>query len=316
LGQRCAIHNLALAPDGSCVLCRRTSSLPASVQRTFPAPDEPTGRLRRIAPALALGILALCAVGALLPRLEPSARIVTEGATDGERAPASDRVVAPSAALEGTLSTKNRSERSGSFFIPDGTALPLLVALHGSGGSGAGILAAFKASAARRKFAIVAPDCGFIPEAGTYTWYVARERDDPSPDSEHIDRTIDEVLSLARGRIAKSGWLAVGHSGGASSAPYLATHDWRFSAFGVLHGGAFPAAFGPLRPHGWFSTGQADPARTPAHVAEQAEQAARAIGTSLVENHVFDGGHDLLAEEIDGVVRFWLGDALERPAGR
>jgi predicted esterase len=317
--ERCRTHDLALAPDGTCVLCRRASGAPRA-ERESSRPPCSAGKSWLFRATLIVALLLIAIIGAkvtwrgahLVPKAalgtsessEPTTESETEQATRADGS-----IQAEDPALEGTLSTKNRSDRSGSFFIPEGSGLPLLVALHGSGGNGAGILAAFKSFAVRRKFAIVAPDCGFIPEAGTYTWYVARERGDESLDSPHIDRSIDEVLRRAEGRIAPSGWLAVGHSGGASSAPYLATHDARFAAFGVLHGGAFPAAFGPMRPRAWFSTGRADPARPPAHVAEQAEQARRILGTSLVELHLFDGGHGLLAGELEGVIRFWLGEA-------
>jgi phospholipase/carboxylesterase len=306
-GERCATHGLALAPDGSCVLCQRTSVPPRRGQL------KSRRSAWRVATFVVLAMFGIIALRELVTRQGPSARRLDQPTADDEAAPTGRSARSPDAALDGTLSTKNRSDRSGSFFIPDGSPLPLLVAFHGSGDRGAGILAAFKESARGRKFAIVAPDSGFVAEAGTFTWYVARERSDASPDSEHIDRCIEEVLSLARGRIAPTGWLAVGHSGGASSAPYLATHDLRFMA---LHGGAFPAAFGPLRPRGWFSTGRADPARPPAHVAEQADQAARVLGTSLVQYHVFEGGHELSASEIDGVLGIWLGSngrLVERP---
>ncbi len=213
--------------------------------------------------------------------------------------------------IEGALLTKNRSDRSGAYFIPEGSSLPLLVAFHGTNASGAGLLQAFRDIAVRRRFAVVAPDCGFIPEAGAYTWYSPVEEGDPSPDSEHVARSIEEVLALAGGRIAPTGWLAVGHSGGGSLAPYVATHDVRFAAFGVLHGGARPNAFGPLHPppRGWFSTGSGDSIRPPDHVGEQARASMHALGPSMVQNHVFPGGHEILPGEIDGVVQFWFDSA-------
>jgi len=303
------------------VLCRRTSAPPASRSKAPPAEAEAPASSGRIWLLVAVA-LALAAAGWFIVR-EPSddagnsttaAQLgaAPSGGPEASRPEEGGAEVAPSqdvaagAILEGTLRTKNRSDRSGAYLIPGGANLPLLVALHGSGGNGAGLVAELRASALRRKFAIVAPDSGFIAEAGTYTWYVARERSDPSADSPHISATIDEVLALAGGRIAPVGWLVVGHSGGASSAPYLATHDARFVAFGVLHGGAFPGAFGPLRPRGWFSTGSADPARTPVHVSAEAQAAERVLGSGGVEMHVFQGGHALLPEEIEGVLRFWL----------
>jgi poly(3-hydroxybutyrate) depolymerase len=314
-GRRCAIHDLALSPDGACLVCRRASAAP----RAGPTPSLRSVQGRSfgwLTFALLLGG-GLVAVKATLNWIDSSSVEKTaSGSPETDQATATGRQpgavggqAAASSGLAGKLTTKNRSERSGAYFIPDGSSLPLLVALHGSGGDGAGILGAFRQLAEARRFAIVAPDSGFIAEAGLFTWYVAQKRGDSSADSEHIAACIDEVVALAAGRIAPSGWLAVGHSGGASSAPYLATHDARFAAFGVLHGGAFPDAFGPLRPRGWFSTGSGDPMRPPAHVLEMSQSSARVLGAARVQNHVYPGGHELSIAEITETIGFWFGTA-------
>lgn len=314
-GRRCAIHDLALGPEGLCVVCRRTSTAPSAPPQSL-APSNAGRSFSWLTVALLLGG-GIVAVKASLAWVDRSASVgdvsgsVAQHQTSAPDQPASQSDAQPRQVpgKSGQLTTKNRSGRSGAYFIPDGSFLPLLVALHGSGGDGAGILGAFQNSAQIRRFAIVAPDSGFIQEAGLFTWYVAKKRGDPSSDSAHIAACIDEVVALAAGRIAPSGYLAVGHSGGASSAPYLATHDARFAAFAVLHGGAFPDAFGPLRPRGWFSTGSADPARTPTHVLEMSQSAARVLGSALVQNHVYPGGHELSAAEISDVVTFWFDSA-------
>jgi len=319
-GRRCEVHQLALDPEGRCILCRRTSAPPHSAfgpRSSAPAISEGARAGVGRTPWLLGGFLLVLCAGAIgwfsgrqPPRPAGEAALGAAEDQPQNQDPGAKATDAPkdqpSRVLEGSLSSQNRSNRSGAYFIPDGASLPLLVILHGSGGNGSGAVQAFRSAALRQKFAIVAPESGFIPEAGMYTWYVAKKAGDPSADSEHIARCIDEVVTLAAGRITSSGWLAVGHSGGASSAPYLATHDARFVAFGVLHGGAFPDAFGPLRPRGWFSTGDSDPARTPAHVGDVARAAAAVLGSARTESHVFHGGHELLPDEIEGVIAFWF----------
>jgi predicted esterase len=96
-----------------------------------------------------------------------------------------------------------------------------------------------------------------------------------------------------------------GHSGGASSAPWLATNEEPFTAFAVLHGGAFPGGFGHRRVRGWFSTGSADPIRPPDMVT-RAYETSRGPG-SPYEMHVFPGGHDLGEQERRALIAWWLG---------
>jgi predicted esterase len=98
--------------------------------------------------------------------------------------------------------------------------------------------------------------------------------------------------------------LVVGHSGGGSFAPYLATNEEPFTAFAVLHGGAFPGGFGSRRVPGWFSTGSADQIRTLSMVQAAADETKR-VGL-LVETRVFTGGHEMGVEELAAVVRWWL----------
>lgn len=321
VARRCRVHGTVLDPLGACVLCRRRSTFPPERRASTLPPPKPSRR--RAWALVALGAVLITGAAVTALQLSPPAdaspaRTTEQAATSPEAASdaAPEREEeAPSAAepaLAGALQTTNGSGRAGAYFVPSGRGpagrgFPLLVAFHGSGGDGRGILAAFKSEAVRRGFAIVAPDSSFIQEAGTATWYVAHEAGDAAPDQEHIERSIQEVLARAGTRIARSGWLAVGHSGGASTAPYVATHDQRFSAFAVLHGGAFPRAFGPYRPRGWFSTGEADPARPPAHVTERAAAARAVLGATNVELHLFPGGHEVSTNELNAALDHWLG---------
>ena len=99
--------------------------------------------------------------------------------------------------------------------------------------------------------------------------------------------------------------LVAGHSGGGSSAPYLATNEEPFTAFAVLHGGAFPGGFGKRRVRGWFSTGSNDTIRSPDDVRSAYEE-SRSPGSAF-EMHVFEGGHAIGDEERRAVVAWWLG---------
>jgi predicted esterase len=80
-----------------------------------------------------------------------------------------------------------------------------------------------------------------------------------------------------------------------------------YTAFAVLHGGAFPGGFGPRHVRGWFSTGDADPIRPPAMVAADAQR-VRNAGFDSVLYREFPGGHELGAIELAELIRWWLGD--------
>ena len=99
--------------------------------------------------------------------------------------------------------------------------------------------------------------------------------------------------------------LIAGHSGGGSNAPYAATNDDLFTAFAVLHGGAFPGGFGSHRVRGWFSTGSADPVRPPDRVRRAALDAKSAIAGDVVYRE-FAGGHDVSEVEAAELIRWWL----------
>jgi poly(3-hydroxybutyrate) depolymerase len=177
---RCERHDLALAPDGTCLLCRREASTGAATTDARP---------RSRAPQLALALVAVLAVGGMATRFalrppdsaSPGAAPATTGTTGG-------------------LQTTNASQRTGWFFLPPGyagTPLPLLVAIHGTGVTGLTMVAMFRDDATRERFIIVAPDSRISQPSGQATWEVPRTSGDTTDDLEHIRRCVAEVRAMA-----------------------------------------------------------------------------------------------------------------------
>lgn len=275
---RCERHHLALAPDGTCILCRKEGSAQSRPQ---------SRRGARLVVLLAILLLLTTFVVLLVvPRGAPVAR-----------------VGAGSRASIGTLRTTYTTGRSGTFFVPDDPArhpLPLLVLLHGTGGSGATAIGLVTDLAIKRAFAVVAPDSEFADH-----WDVPDHSGETTRDAEHVIACVREVLAMTDVTIDRRHVLIVGISGGGSTAPYEAsTHD-EFTAFAVLHGGAFAGGLGPRRVPGWFSTGESDPLRPVASV-EQSTAAVRAVGFDDVVMHTYPGGHSVSPIELHELVEWWL----------
>lgn len=281
--RRCEAHGLSYdaSVDQGCVLCRA----PAKV-----APARIKGVV-----AVALVAVALAALAAVvLPRsgFTGGAGIREEGEErDGPR--------------RGTLRVTNEAGRRGAYYLPSGFAQaprPLLVLFHGSGGDGASIIGHFVDMAEERRVILLAPDSRRSPQ-GTLTWQVG-DSGEITPDFHHTQAAVAEILALPGVRIDPGHVLAVGYSGGGSSAPYVATWDARFTAFAVLHGGVFPGGLGTNRVPGWFSTGDADDVRSPATV----RQAAESVGTKAasIQFHTFAGGHELTHAELEALTDWWL----------
>jgi predicted esterase len=162
-------------------------------------------------------------------------------------------------------------------------------------------------SAEREKFVVVAPDSRFAPN-GQATWQVPSEQGEKTDDFDHIRRCVQEVLALPGVEIDRTRTLIFGHSGGASTAPYVASNDDFFTAFAVLHGGAFVGGLGPRRPRGWVSTGDADPLRPPQAV-QTAAQDLRHAGFNAIVYKTYGGGHDIGPMELEDLISWWLGRA-------
>jgi phospholipase/carboxylesterase len=212
-----------------------------------------------------------------------------------------------STSVIGALTTTNSLGRTGVFFLPAGyekEPRPLLMAIHGTGGDGRGILSTFRGEAERRKIIVVAPDSGRSPN-GTYTWEVGSRPGEITGDFEHIRRCLAEVLSMPGVKVDGARVLIAGHSGGASTAPYVSTNAEPYTAFAVLHGGAFPGGLGTRPVRGWFSTGDADPLRPPAAVQAAASSVERA-GLGDVRFRTFPGGHAIESDELRALLAWWL----------
>ena len=212
-------------------------------------------------------------------------------------------------AESGLLATLNAAGRTGSYYLPPRNStqqLPLLLGFHATGGNGEGFLSSFSAQALARGFAIVAPDSRVSP-AGDFTWEVGTEPGEITPDYIHALNCIDELREEHGLLIDPQRVLAAGYSGGASSAPYLASNEDLFSAFATLHGGVFPGGIGDNIVPGWFSTGQDDDLRSPDHVQDHLDSLVP-LGFDNLELHIFPGGHGLSDKEVDALMDWWLGE--------
>jgi phospholipase/carboxylesterase len=207
----------------------------------------------------------------------------------------------------GTLQTKNASGRSGAYFLPsgyEGRPLPLLVAIHGTGSNGLAMVNVFREAAEREKIVLVAPDSRTHPD-GKDSWEVGDHAGDVTPDYLHVKACVAELLAMPGVRIDPARVLIAGHSGGGSTAPYVATNEDGYTAFAVLHGGVFEGGLGRRSVRGWFSTGQSDGLRGPAGVQAAAGR-AKAAGVGEVEYRVYPGGHEIGEQELREVVEWWL----------
>jgi len=207
----------------------------------------------------------------------------------------------------GALTTTNASGRAGAFFLPAGYAsqrLPLMVAIHGTGQHGAAMVDLFREAAQREKFIVAAPDSRVSPE-GQASWEVPDRAEITTDDMDHIRRCVDEVLAMSDVHIDLGRTIIVGHAGGGSMAPYVASRVDLYRAFAVLHGGVLTASLGNRRVRGWFSTGDADTVRPPRLVERAADEMLRA-GFGSVVSRVLHEGHDVGPDEVRALVDWWL----------
>jgi len=153
-------------------------------------------------------------------------------------------------------------------------------------------------------FAIVMPDSRISP-TGEFTWEVGTEPGEITPDYSHALACLAEVETNHGLLIDEQRVLGAGYSGGASSAPYLASNEELFTAFAVLHGGVFPGGIGDNIVPGWFSTGEDDSLRSPTHMQEQLDSLIP-LGFDNLVLEIFPGGHGLSEEEVRRVTEWWL----------
>ena len=224
--ERCEQHGLAPGPDGRCVICRRA---PSHADMAAPPTSTPWW-------LLAVAFLCVTAAGALALRAAHLPRSAAVGQGTG---PSSSGVF-------GAIQTRNSAGRTGAYYLPPGygsARLPLLVAIHGTGGSGGSFVHLLQPLADRAGFIVVAPDSRIAPN-GQPSWEVPSHRDETTADTEHVRLCVDEVQSLPGVNVDPDRVLVLGHSGGGSTAAYEASVDPMYSAFAVLHGGVFAGGLG------------------------------------------------------------------------
>lgn len=236
---------------------------------------------------------------------EPAKAAPSTSGIAGEE-PGADRT-SPLAALDGQLRTENEPGRSGYFHFPARSLsrpLPLVVALHGQGGDGRDLVAAFRTLSDSFGFAVLAPSSRYDRKMATYAWEPGSEPNEITPDFRHVQACVEEVLGRSDVAVNRDRVLIAGFSSGGSTAPYVATNTGPYHAFAVLHGGVFPRGLGTRMVRGFLSTGTTDPARTPAHVKGHFE-ALRARGFDVVYKE-YPGGHQLSNDELTDLVEWWL----------
>ncbi len=305
---RCSAHGLSYDPRvaAGCVLCQR--------ERRSKAAPNASGRT-----SSAVALVAVLAVIFGGTWFAYSKGIW--GNVDAPRvATVFDAVLAPTAppsatsaarlpAFGGEFTARNASGRSGYFFVPARAstgALPLMVLLHGTGGDGRDMISAFRDLAAERGFVLAAPSSDYVEEGHAFNWRVGDHPRDFSDDYDHVLACVAEIRARRDLSIDPARVLIAGFSGGASSAPYIASNAEPFTEFAVLHGGVFVGGIGPRKVPGWFSTGDSDPARPPAHVLGHFNSMQQA-GFDVVFR-TFPGAHVLSSIEKDALVAWWLGD--------
>lgn len=210
-------------------------------------------------------------------------------------------------AKSGTLSSTNSIGRKGAYYLPEGYNLepkPLLVLYHGTDGTGQYMVNEFQDLAEEQGLIIVAADSRMTP-TGQYSWEVGTEPGEITEDYTHVMNCIYEVDNMENVAFDSTHVLAAGHSGGASSAPYIATNQELFTAFGILHGGVFTGGLGSNEVAGWLSTGTEDTVRTP-EMLEIAYQDLINAGYTNVVNYTFVGGHLMLDDEKSDLINWWL----------
>jgi poly(3-hydroxybutyrate) depolymerase len=198
--------------------------------------------------------------------------------------------------------------RDGSFFVPDvpaGQPVPVVVLIHGPGGSGAEIARRFEPLARHFGFAIVAPDASSQLD-GLWAWMRSRRIADRTPDAEHVMRSIEWVESTTGVRFDRRRVLVAGYSQGSKAAAWLGSNEELFTHVAVLHGGVSVDAMGWHDAAYWLSTTRGDSFRNPVRLNRTADSVATA-GFGRLTVRIFDGGDALTRIEIEGLIRWFLG---------
>lgn len=204
------------------------------------------------------------------------------------------------------IGVSNSVGRDGAYYeparLPD-TRVPVLVLLHPTGSSGRSFIPAFQSLADSLGFVIVAPDSRTSPD-GIDTWQVGDRPREVTEDLTHVLAALEWVRRHTLLDFDDERILVAGFSGGASSAPYVATNRSPFSHAAILHGRAFPTGFGPRSIPLWLSTGDTDEL---APVSSLRTLAADLRSRGLtVTVRTYPAGHVLTNDEKSELVSWWL----------
>jgi poly(3-hydroxybutyrate) depolymerase len=159
--------------------------------------------------------------------------------------------------------------------------------LHGTGGTGLGMIGRLRALAERERFIAVAPDSASV--AGV--WLIEPRSDGMTEDYRHVMGCVREVLAHPDVHVDRVHVLIGGFSVGGGVAPYIASREDLFTAFAVLHGHVVGGGMGPRRVRAWLSTGDRDRLRTVAYIRSVAEQLSERHGFPEVATRVFAVDH-------------------------
>lgn len=244
---------------------------------------------------------------------EDSEEDADEETAAGESAtPADEGPTPPQTAPRGEIAAigvTNPAGRSGVFYLPkepEDRAIPLLVLLHDTGGSGRQIAERLTALADRHGFAVLAPDSG-LPADGSPGWDVGNAADETPEDTKHTMACVRALEEMEGVFLDSMRVLIAGYSGGGTAALNISSHESLFSAFAVLHGAVDLEGLGSNQVRGWLSTGARDEFRPSKQVQADIERLDEE-GYSELEFREFGGGHELTPAELEDLVRWWLGD--------
>jgi phospholipase/carboxylesterase len=221
------------------------------------------------------------------------------------------RPPAGSAERGGDLPLGLDAVRDGILYVPDTAeaAAPVMMFLHGAGGSGRRELRAVLGAADRYGVVIVAPDSRSI------TWDVIEFGF--GPDVHFIDRALDAVVD--RCDVDPTRLALGGVSDGATYALSLGLGNGDvFEALVAFSPGGMAPAEIVGRPRVYVSHGTADPV-LPIDTSSRALVPLLGDAGYDVTYHEFDGGHTVPAPVADEAFRWWLAPGAqpgpERPAG-